>query len=139
VAYCKWATTCNVNGQAECELSVGYIGCRQDAPIEECEKKLAAARKEGNCFEEVSECQPVAIADRTLPMQACQARYGAICENSFFCGSETSIEACVNRYQLALPCSGYTAVLPNYDQCMSDIAVMDCQTLLPTSCEGSIL
>jgi hypothetical protein len=137
VAYCKAIAACSAfESEKDCQIRVGYIACLGDAPLGSCEKKIKTALSDKKCDDLPSGCDPPDVADRSVPTRACKDLYQAICERSFFCGFETSIETCEESLELSQPCSSFTALLPTFDDCLARVQEQSCQDVSPDSCQG---
>jgi hypothetical protein len=137
VTYCKAVKACSAfETEAECEIRIGYIECLEDAPVGSCEEKINDALSAKKCEKLPTGCDPAEIADRSEPKKACEDLYYAFCERSFFCGFESSIDGCVNGFELSQPCSSFTAVLPTYDTCLGEVLDQSCEDPTPESCQG---
>lgn len=137
ISYCEAVESCSAfSTQKECEVDVGYVRCAQDAPFGSCRARIDKALAEGACDELPTDCDPVEIADRSVPASECGDIYGAICEFGYFCGAELSIESCLASLQASSPCSQFTAVLPQSEACVDAISVQGCGDPLPAICTG---
>lgn len=132
VSYCKAVSRCSFDSRAECEADVGYAMCLEDAPVAACAKALDGAK----CDQMPSHCDPESIADRTLPTQVCRDLQREICEWSLFCGFEFSLEGCQTTLATSQPCGEFTAVLPGYEECLTDWRTLPCDQQMPPSCDG---
>lgn len=132
VSYCDAVSRCSFGTRQECEIDVGYVMCREDAPVAEC----AEAIEEASCGDMPSGCSPTSIADRSLPTEVCQELQTEICEWSLYCGYDFSLEGCQIDLAAAQPCGEFTAVLPGYEECLADYRRLPCDVQVPPSCEG---
>lgn len=132
IGYCNAVTRCSFESREQCELDVGYLMCRDDAPLGACIERMS----EAECSAMPSDCRPAAIADRTLPTEVCRELQAEHCEWSLYCGYEFSLEGCQVNLAAAQPCTEFTAVLPGYEQCLEEYRTLPCNGQLPASCEG---
>lgn len=132
VSYCDAVSRCSFGTRQKCELDVGYLMCREDAPVAECAEAIA----EASCGNMPAGCGPADIADRTLPRQVCEDLQKEICEWRLFCGFDFTLEGCRLNLEAAQPCREFTAVLPGYEQCLEDYRRLPCDVQVPSSCEG---
>lgn len=132
VSYCDAVSRCSFGTRQECEIDVGYLMCREDAPFAEC----AQAIGEASCGNMPPGCGPADIADRTLPREVCQELQKEICEWRLYCGYDFSLEGCQINLAAAQPCGEFTAVLPGYEECLADYRRLPCDVEVPSSCEG---
>lgn len=137
VSYCRAMDQCGAFGQSsDCELDVGYVQCAEDADFASCQKKIDRALKKKSCESLPRGCGPQQIADRTGPGAICQALRQEICEHSLYCGTELSLETCLASLELQAPCSEYTAVLPEAEECLRSYQRLSCGATLPSACQG---
>jgi hypothetical protein len=137
ISYCEAVEECSAfSTTEECQIDLGFVRCASNAPFKDCQERIDAAIAGGVCSDLPTDCNPEQIADRTLPAQACQDIYGAICELGFFCGSELSFESCLASLLTSTPCDQFTAVLPESEQCIDALSVQACGDPLPPICNG---
>jgi hypothetical protein len=135
ISYCDAIEQCSAFATHEdCQVDVGYVRCHEDAPLGSCEEEINEALADDDCQALPSDCTPQEIADRTVPAQICRDIYTALCEHDFFCGVTVSIETCVGALQTSSPCSEYTAVLPQGEDCPEAIELLACGDGLPAVC-----
>lgn len=135
ISYCEAIEQCSAFATHEdCQLDVGYVRCAETAPVGRCEAEIDEALAADDCDALPRDCTPQVIADRTIPSQICGDIYEALCEHDFFCGAAVSIETCVSSLQASTPCSEYTAVLPQGEDCPGAIGLISCGDDLPATC-----
>ncbi len=132
VSYCNAVDRCSFDSRDECEWDVGFMYCAEGAPAASCAAKIDAA----DCDSMPDDCGPEALADRTFPRQACERIYAAICEWSFFCGGELSVDSCLASLDTGAPCSQFTAALHVVDECVNAYQVLACDEPMPAICMG---
>lgn len=137
VSYCHAVDECGAFGdEKDCETDVGYVVCHEEAPYAKCQKDIESALKQNACKKLPDDCGPKDIADRREPTLACERIYEAICEWSFYCGTELSVESCLASLQASTPCGGFTAVLPGVDECIAAYRSLGCGDPSPDICYG---
>lgn len=135
ISYCEAIEQCSAFAtQQDCQVDVGYVRCLSDAPVERCGEEIDAALKKDACEELPTDCTPQQLADRTVPRQLCQDIYQELCEFDFFCGATVSTETCVASLETSTPCTSFTAVLPQGENCVAAIRRLSCGDALPQEC-----
>jgi hypothetical protein len=138
-AYCEAIAACDAfSSREQCELDIGYVICREDAPLAECEAAIDAAVKAKKCSELPPECGPSTIADRTIPSMLCEDVHEAICEYGLYCGLELSMEGCLNSLARTEPCDSFTAAWPGAYECADAYSMLQCGGAMPDVCVGSL-
>lgn len=137
VAYCDAIDQCDAfSNQQECEIDVGYVRCKEDAPLSRCQLEIEEALSRDECGELPAGCTPTDIADRTVPTQSCERLHEEMCEWSLFCGYELSVESCMATKSTSEPCDQYTAVWPGITDCLDGWATLACDESAPEICRG---
>ncbi len=138
-AYCDAIAECDAfSSREQCELDIGYVICRADAPLAECEAAIDAAVEAKKCEDLPPACSPSVIADRTIPTQLCQDMHEAICEYGLYCGLELSLEGCMNSLARTEPCDAFTAAWPGAYECADAYSMLSCGESMPQVCLGSL-
>lgn len=138
VAYCEALEECSAfSSRDECENDVGYVVCKEGAPVGKCHSEIRSALREGACSAlPGSECTPEEVADRTAPKAACEALHAEVCELQLYCGLTYTTEECRSELSAADPCSNYYAVWPGIDACLEAYPKLGCHDSLPEVCMG---
>lgn len=137
VSYCDAIEQCDAFADREqCEIDIGYVRCKEDAPFAWCDTEIRKSLKDDACGELPSECAPAEIADRTVPTQYCEDLHEEMCEWSLFCGYEVSVESCMATKDTSEPCDQYIAVWPGIEDCLEAWATLACDEAAPEICRG---
>ena len=138
-AYCDAIIACSAFiDKDQCELDVGWLVCRDDAPLEKCETAIRTALGEDDCDELPVECGPSAIADRAPVVELCEEIHNEMCEHRFFCGLEFSTESCMDTLSQTEPCTGFTSFLPTAVDCVEAYSTLGCEEGMPKVCAGAL-
>lgn len=138
-AYCEAIAQCDAfSSREQCEVDVGYVICREDAPLGECEAAIDAALEADRCEDLPPECSPTYIADRSTPQKLCEEMQAAICEYGLYCGLELSEDGCLDSLARTEPCSDFTAALPGAYECADAYSMLSCGSAMPEVCRGAL-
>ena len=132
-SYCEWNTACQGPFVA-CE-QVKSIYCKSDEDAERC----AEAMSSSSCSELPAGCDVGVLADRNWARKACEDFAASFCQRLDACSAGTQ-EPCIEQVKRILDCRRALGVTLSFEQCMSSVAKMDCQTLaVPPACRGVLL
>ncbi len=138
-AYCDAIDACGAfTSREQCELDLGWLICRKDAPLGSCEQAIRTAVKSDSCEELPLDCAPATIADRSLPTELCEDIHREMCEFRFFCGLEFSTEACLETLAHTEPCEEFTSFLPTAVECAEAYSTLGCEQGMPKVCAGAL-
>lgn len=136
-AYCDAIDACSAfETREECELDLGWLQCRDDAPLGACQELIEDALKDEACEELPGECGPGAIADRSIVSQLCEEIHLAYCEHRLICGLEFSFDACLETIARVEPCDSFTSTLPGASDCAQAYTRAECDGKAPEVCIG---
>ena len=138
-AYCDAIFECSAFvSREECELDLGWLVCKDDAPLGKCQQKIERALKDKECKDLPDDCGPAAIADRSLVTELCENIHTEMCEFRFFCGLEFSTEACMDSLSQTEPCGSFTSFLPTAVDCAEAYSTLGCEQGMPPVCAGCL-
>lgn len=134
-AICDLVERCGADPRT-CREQATAVACVSDAEAERCSAALAAATCDGPL---PSGCDLPDIADPGPAIEKCELFIETLCNRGEEC-EPGSRDQCVTDVSDALPCSQALGIKPAFDQCLSDVAVLDCDaTSSPPACQGVIL
>jgi hypothetical protein len=138
-AYCDAIVECSAFvTREECELNLGWLVCKEDAPLGSCQARIERAVEKEECDDLPEDCSAAQIADRTLATQLCKDIHVALCEHRLFCGLELSLDGCIETLARVEPCEEFTSFLPTAVDCTEAYSVLGCGEPMPEVCAGSL-
>jgi len=131
---CNFAERCGGNA-ALCREQAPGIACLSDAEAQRCTAEFEAAA----CTSLPTGCDFSDIADPAPAIDKCNAFIQAICSRGEECEPGTQ-QDCLTQAAGSLNCAAAIGIKPSFDQCLSEVAVLDCEaTSAPVSCQGVVL
>lgn len=138
-AYCDAIVACSAFvSREQCELDLGWLVCKESAPLGKCQQKIERALEKEACEDLPKDCGPSEIADRTLVTELCENIHTEMCEFRFFCGLEFSTDACMDSLSQVEPCGAFTSFLPTAVDCAEAYSTLGCEQGMPPVCAGSL-
>jgi len=134
-SFCDLVERCGVDATV-CRQQVPAIACADESEADRCSAALDVAACDG-VFP--AGCDVPDIADRSAASQKCETFIDTLCGRSEECEAGSGAE-CSTAAATSLDCSTALGVMPSYDQCLDELAVLACTAAeLPTPCQSLVL
>jgi hypothetical protein len=132
-AICDWIEACGgvVTG---CREQVVMTVCQSDTEADACATKLP----DSGCSAPPTGCDLWSVVDTAPATAACESFIETWCDYSERC-EPGSRELCVSESESAFNCSRALGVGESFDECLSEVAALECSSAVPEPCLGVLL
>jgi hypothetical protein len=134
-ALCDWAADqCDGLSRAACDRQAKAVRCSSDSAARECITTLS----QSSCDEPETECGVLAMADREPAEEACEEYARVVCASDERCGAGVA-SVCTPALIEQLGCSSAYGVALEYETCIQQLELRECNDALPAICDTVLL